>query len=304
MKLNKGDMPDIEILSEPELIQPTVIAAFSGWSDAGEAATSALRFLSRRWKTELFAQLDPEEYYDFTQTRPHVKIENGERLIEWPANKFSFYRTSIEDKDFILISGVEPHINWKKFVRNIAELCKIFNVTNFITLGGLLAEVSHNNDIQVGGSATNPELSKLLGFEYPRLPGYQGPTGILSVLNQNLHEYGIETASLWANIPFYIQRTPNPKGALALLRHLNNSLTLDLSLHDLEVFSARFEAQVAKDLEQNPEASDYARQIEEETQKNKELFENSDTSYEELPDAEFVVDELEEFLRQQREDEN
>ena len=123
-------------------------------------------------------------------------------------------------------------------------------------------------------------------------------------MNQSLHEHGIETASLWANIPFYIQRTPNPKGALALLRHLNDSLTLDLSLHDLEVFSARFEAQVAKDLEQNPEAADYARQIEEETQKNEEFSKDSNTSYEELPDAETMVDELEEFLRQQRDNEN
>jgi len=304
MKLNKDDIPDIEILLEPELNQPTVIAAFSGWSDAGEAATSALRFLSKRWKSEVFAQLDPEEYYDFTQTRPHVKIENGERLIEWPSNKFSSHRITTGSKDFILISGVEPHINWKQFVKNITELCKIFNVTNFITLGGLLAEVSHNNDIRVRGSATNSELSKLLGFEYPRIPGYQGPTGILSVLNQNLQEHGIETASLWANIPFYIQRTPNPKGALALLGYLNNALTLDLPLHDLEVFSARFETQVAKDLEQNPEAADYARQIEEESQKNEEILGNSDTNYEDLPDAEIMVDELEEFLRQQRENEN
>ncbi|MBG92674.1 MAG: hypothetical protein CL792_01650 [Chloroflexi bacterium] len=304
MKLNKDEIPDIEILSEPQLVKPTVIAAFSGWSDAGEAASSALRFLSKRWKSELFAELDPEEYYDFTQTRPNVKIENGERIIEWPANKFSFYRASKESHDFILISGVEPHINWRQFVRNITKLCQAFDVNNFITLGGLLAEVSHNRDIRVGGSATNPELSKLLKFEYPRLPGYQGPTGILSILNQSLQENGIETASLWANVPFYIQRSPNPKGALALLRHLNNSLTLDLSLHDLEVFSARFEAQVAKDLEQNPEAADYARQIEDYSERNEGVFDNFDASNEDLPDAEIVVDELEEFLRQQRENES
>jgi proteasome assembly chaperone (PAC2) family protein len=288
-------MSDLIVHSQPELRSPLVIAGFAGWNDAGEAATSAVRFIRRRWRAQPFAELDPEEFYDFTQARPHVRLEKGDRVLDWPANEFAGHRMENADRDIILLSGIEPHTQWRRFVDNIVGVCRQYNVSGFVTLGGLLAEVSHTSAVRVGGAATDPALARDLGFDEPATSGYQGPTGIVGVLSRELREAGIETASLWANIPFYIQRSPNPKGALALLKRLNSAFSLDLSLHDLEVFSARFEAQVSADLEQNPEAAEYARRVLEDTDEDAEppLVE------EELPDGESMVDELEKFLKQQ-----
>jgi proteasome assembly chaperone (PAC2) family protein len=295
-------MDDVRVHEEPELRRPLVIAGFAGWNDAGEAATSAVRFMRRRWRAIPFADIDPEEFYDFTQARPHVRLEKGERVLEWPANEFSAHRLEDRDRDIILLSGIEPHIHWKRFVDNIVDVCRQYEVSGFITLGGLLAEVSHANAVRVGGSATDPELATMLGFDEPTTSTYQGPTGIVGVLGRQLREAGIETASLWANIPFYIQRSPNPKGALAILQRLNSAFGLELSLHDLEVFAARFDAQVSADLEQNPEAAEYARRIQELAPDEPEPTPTSEDD--ELPDAESMVDELEQFLRRQRDDQD
>jgi proteasome assembly chaperone (PAC2) family protein len=293
---------DIRVRSEPELRRPLVIAGFAGWNDAGEAATSAVRFIRRRWRAEPFADIDPEQFYDFTQARPHVRLEKGERVLEWPANEFAAHRLENADRDVILLSGIEPHLAWRQFVGNIVEVCEQYHVSGVVTLGGLLAEVSHANPVRVGGSATDPELARLLGFDEPRTSGYQGPTGIVGVLSRELRAAGIETASVWANIPFYVQRSPNPKGALAILRRLNTAFSLDLSLHDLEVFAARFDAQVAADLEQNPEAAEYARRIRDAVDIDE--ADEPPPEEEELPDAQSMVDELERFLRRQRDDQD
>ena len=289
-------MSDLRVHDEPELRRPLVIAGFAGWNDAGEAATSAVRFIRRRWRAEPFADIDPEEFYDFTQARPHVRLEKGERVIEWPANEFAGHRLENSDRDIILLSGIEPHVHWGRFVENIVSVCRQYEVSGFVTLGGLLAEVSHGHPVRVGGSATDPALARELGFDEPTTSSYQGPTGIVGVLSRELRDAGIETASLWANIPFYIQRSPNPKGALAILQRLNSAFGLELSLHDLEVFAARFDAQVAADLEQNPEAAEYARRVADELGDEPEA---PSAETEELPDAESMVDELEKFLRQQ-----
>jgi len=294
-------MSDVRIHEEPELRRPLVIAGFAGWNDAGEAATSAVRFIRRRWRAEPFADIDPEEFYDFTQARPHVRLDKGERVLEWPATEFAAHRVADADRDIILLSGIGPHVHWRRFVENIVGVCRQYDVSGFVTLGGLLAEVSHSNAVRIGGSATDPELARELGFDEPSTSSYQGPTGIVGVLSRELRAAGIETASLWANIPFYIQRSPNPKGALAILQRLNSAFKLELSLHDLEVFAARFDAQVAADLEQNPEAAEYARRVADE--EGEDLGEPASEDAE-LPDAESMVDELERFLRQQRDEQD
>tara|TARA_Y100000588_G_scaffold347012_1_gene395429 strand:- start:380 stop:1264 length:885 start_codon:yes stop_codon:yes gene_type:complete len=294
-------MSDLRFHSQPELEHPLVIAGFAGWNDAGEVATSAIRFIRRRWRAERFADIDPEEFYDFSQARPKVRLEKGERKLTWPTNEFAAHQLDGSRRDIILLSGIEPHINWRRFVANIVDICKTYEVATFITLGGLLAEVSHTNAVRVGGSATDPELAKELGFTDAETPSYQGPTGIVGVLTNELRAAGIETASVWANVPFYIQRSPNPKGALAILQRLNSAFTLDLSLHDLEVFAARFDAQVAADLEQNPEASALAKSIEE--QLSTDSLEQIDAQ-DELPDAESMVNELERFLKEQLDDQD
>ncbi len=301
-------MPESEplrITQQPHLRQPLLIAGFSGWNDAGEAASSAVRFIQRRWRAETVAEIDPEEFYDFTQLRPQVRLKDGERIVEWPPNTFSAKRVEHLDRDVILLSGIEPHLSWKTYVGTIMEICRTFQVGGVVVLGALLGEASHARPVRVSGSATEPWLADALELGERRGSTYQGPTGIVGVLSQTLKEEGIPSASLWANIPFYVQRTPNPKGSLALLERLNRGFGFELTLHDLEVFAARFEAQVAADIEQNPEVAEYARRVadavdDEDDSDDGDVDEPRTT---ELPDAASMVEDLERFLREQRGDE-
>ena len=292
-------MTDLVFNSRPELRRPILVAAFSGWSDAGEAATGAARFILRRWRTTPFAEIDAENFYDFTQLRPRVRLERGERIIDWPANQFSARVREDADRDLIIFSGTEPHLAWRSYVDCILELCREYAVSGFITMGALLAEVSHARDVRETGSSLDEEFGRELGL--PTQAGrYQGPTGITGVLGQAVRQAGIPSASFWANIPFYVRRSPNPKGSLAVLGRINNALNLGLTLHDLEVFAARFDAQVASDIAQNPEIAEYARRIESQLSDDEDEDPIPAPEVEELPDAQSMVDELERFLREQR----
>lgn len=294
----------LRLTADPTLRRPLLIAGFQGWNDAGEAASSAVRFVHRRWRCTPLGDIDPEEFYDFTQVRPQVRLERGERSVEWPPNLFSTKRADGLDRDVILLSGIEPHTAWRTYVECVTAVCEKFQVEGVIILGALLAEVSHARPVRVTGSASTDWLARPLGISTRTKSTYQGPTGIVGVLTQALRDKGIATASLWANMPFYVQRTPNPKGSLALLERLNRGFGFGLNLHDLEVFAARFEAQVAGDIEENSEIADYARRVASMADEEEEEDDGDTTdepqAQEELPDAASMVEDLEQFLREQR----
>lgn len=300
MTVYAGLVDELLIDEQPQLDRPILLAAWSGWNDAGESATGALRFMLRRWRSKAIAHIDPETFYDFTQARPRVRLEDGERVLDWPANEFSPHQRAGTDPDIIVMLGIEPHLAWSAYSDAIVEFCKTFDVGHVVTLGALLAEASHARPIAVSGSSEDPDFRAQLGLPEPRQGGYEGPTGIVGVINNRLRDEGLKTASMWANVPHYVNASPNPKGALALLEQLNESLRLELSLHDLEVFAARFDAQVGAEIAKNPEMVDYARRIEEQLDAEEEAGGQPEA---ELPDAQDMVDELERFLRQQRDPE-
>lgn len=291
-------MSELLYTDRPALRRPLLVAAFSGWNDAGDAATSAVRFMQRRWRADTFASVDPEQFFDFTQARPLVRLREGKRVIEWPSNTFASHVLEDHERDIILLNGTEPHLRWQHYVQSILDVCEAFEVSGFITLAALLAEASHTRPVRVTGSSTDDELSRQLDLGRNTTSAYEGPTGIVGVLTQAIRESGIPSASMWANVPFYVQRSPNPKGSLALLERLNRGLKLELTLHDLEVFGARFDAQVQSDIASNPEVAELARRFEEDEPDNLDVVDEGG----ELPDPKAMVDELERFLREQRDD--
>ena len=300
-------MSDLRIDEHPRLERPILIAAWAGWNDAGESATGAIRFMLRRWRERVFARIDSDPYYDFTQARPRVRLEEGNRVIDWPPNDFSAHRRE-DGQDLILLMGIEPHLSWRAYTDSVLELCRAFDVSALVTLGALLAEVSHARPVRVSGSSDHPELREMLGLPEPGVSRYEGPTGIVGVLNAAARDAGLQSASMWANVPHYVNASPNPKGTLALLQQLNRSLDLKLRLHDLEVFVARFDAQVAEEVGNNPEMVEYARRIEEAQDEEEaapgaespSLDRDAADESGELPDPQEMVDEVEGFLREQR----
>jgi proteasome assembly chaperone (PAC2) family protein len=258
----------------------------------------------RRWRVQPFAEIDPEEFYDFTQARPRVRLDRGgERKIEWPRNQFAAQRIEGWDHDVMLLEGIEPHLGWRSYADAVLEICREFNVWGVITLGALLAEVAHTRPVRVTGSSPDAAFQDLLHLQ-PAVSRYEGPTGIVGILNQAVREAGIPTASMWANIPYYLNTSPNPKGSLAILERINPLLRLGLGLHDLEVFAARFDAQVAAEVEKDSETLALSRQIEARQDADgpdDAMVVPPADAENELPDPASMVEDLERFLREQRE---
>jgi proteasome assembly chaperone (PAC2) family protein len=294
-------MDFIRIEQLPSLRSPTMIAAFAGWNDAAEVATGVVNHLVTTWSARSFASIDPEEFYDFTQTRPQVRmVSPHERRIDWPANTFYAHADPRGKRDFVLLVGVEPQLRWRTFTTGILELAQQCGVTNLVCIGGLLAEVTHSRPPRVSGSGTTPELLarvRGIGIEGSR---YEGPTGIVGVLQDAARRLRLPSASLWGQVPHYLSATPNPQVLLALLQRLDQLLELGLDLGPQELEARRFGVQVDAALTRDPDAASYVRRLEEQERQEDEQEAPEHGGGEGLPSGEVVVRELEDFLRRRR----
>lgn len=289
-------MDALRIDTRPELNKPIAICAFAGWNDAASAATNAARFVVRRLGARRFASLDPEPFYDFTETRPSVRITaRGERELTWPTNDFFYARNPTGPHDVVVLVGTEPGLRWKTYTSTQASLFRELGVDLVVSLGALLADVPHSRPMRVTGSAMDPAVNTRLNLQPSR---YEGPTGIVGVLHDSLRGADLAGASLWANVPHYITTSQNPPATAALLRRVQGILGMEFNLSELESAGERFMLEVNTALSANPEVSDYVRRLE--------------TAYDEatspaepesqLPQGEELVLDVEEFLRSQRED--
>ncbi len=284
----------------PELRQPILITAFSGWNDAAEGATYATRIIQRQRRARLFAHIEAEEFFVFTETRPKVRLRAGmTREIRWPANRLYASATPDESADLILLIGTEPQLRWQTFCNAIIDLAQDLGVDKIITLGSLLEATPHTRPTPVSGSSPDPELSRRLAARGLGGSRYEGPTGIVGVLNSSCHSTGLPVASLWASQPHYLQGHRNPAVALALLEHLGALVDLDLDLTTVEHQARAYRRQVDEALEEHPKIRAYIRELERKTDGDTDRAE-ADGSREALPSGEDMVQELEQWLRQQR----
>jgi len=245
----------------PVLRRPVLIAAFEGWNDAGDGASDAAAYLARRWGAERVATIDPEEFYDFTSTRPQVRLEEGDvRAIDWPLNEFSAAPLGSSGRDVVFLRGVEPQLRWRTFSGLVVEVAEALGVELAVTLGALLAEVAHTRPVRVTGTAADSELVGRLGLHHSR---YEGPTGIIGVLGDALGRVGIPTASLWASVPAYVGQTPSPKATLALVSSIAGLLDADVPTVDLDIAAAAYEREVNEVVAADEDASAYVRSLEE-----------------------------------------
>jgi len=280
------------------LRRPILILAFSGWNDAAESATTAARYLAASFHAEKFAEIDPEEFYHFGLTRPQVRFRPGsetEREVLWPTTEFSIAQSPELARDLIVGVAIEPHLRWKAYCAAVLDLARRCDTRLVLTLGALLAEVPHTRPVRLSGGASDPELAAQLGVRPTR---YEGPTGIVGVLNTYCREHGVATASVWANVPHYISGIENPKASLALVRRVLPLLGGTTDLSDLDEASRQFDQNLAEIVAQNAKIAGYIKKLETRDHEDEPAIAEAGTS--DLPPASELVEEIEQFLRQQR----
>ncbi len=247
----------------PELRKPTFIVAFRGWNDAGRAATIAVRHLVRSWDAKLFASIDPEEFFDFTVTRPQIRVtEEGQRDLRWPKNRFYYHKHEDDGQDVVLFIGTEPHLKWRTFSDTIRSLYERLDGKRLLTLGALVAATTHRRPPPVTGFSTEEDLAKRLeGLTIGRTK-YEGPTGIVGALHDAWRRNDHAAASLWVGLPPYLGDAVNPQGALALLLELDKLFAFAPDLATAEEASRDFVKQVDDALVENEEMRMYLAELE------------------------------------------
>ncbi len=294
-------MEHVRWSSRPRLRTPVVIAAFAGWNDAGEAASNAGRHLADVWATRPFASMDAEEFYDFSATRPHVRLSDGvHREIVWPSNEFSASSILGADLDIVLLLGTEPQLKWRSFCAEVLEVATQINARMLITLGALLAEVPHSRPVSVIGTAADPTLIDRHGLQRSR---YEGPTGIVGALHDACNTAGLPSLSLWAAVPAYVQGAPSPKASLALVERVGDVLELMIPTTALEIASAAYEREVDEVVTNDDDLTGYVRRLEDMVDSGQPFGEDDDDDEEDAEDTvDELVEELERYLRDQQGD--
>ena len=274
----------VRFTRRPELRRPVLVTAFEGWNDAGDAATTAVRSLAEQWHAEPFATIDPEIFYDFTSTRPTVRLDaSGTRQIDWPELEISAAHVS-DELDVITLIGAEPQLRWRTFCEQVSGLARLFDARLVITVGALLADVPHTRPTPVYGAAYDADVSAKFGLMPSR---YEGPTGITGVLHSACGGAGLQSASLWAAVPTYLPGSPSPKAGLALVQRAARLLEVQAETDTLEIESAAYEEQINELVDADEETSDYVRHLEQ-AYDDEDLLASGD-----------LIDEVERFLRDQ-----
>jgi proteasome assembly chaperone (PAC2) family protein len=286
-------MDHTTLIRRPRLRGPVLLAAFDGWNDAGEAATTALDAIGDALAAETFATIDPEEFYDFQATRPTVRLVNGHRRVEWPAIELRAARLPAADHDLIVVRGHEPNLRWRTFASEIIQVASSLGVEMLVTVGALLADVPHTRPVQVVSSAGDRDLAERLGLNVSR---YEGPTGILGVLGDLASVEGIPSIGLWAALPHYLNLAPNPWGAMALIEELRRLLPMAVDTGPLADQTGAFDAAVADLVDENPELAGYIERLEADTDEDEDDEEDGSPGLADLPPEELVA-EVERYLR-------
>ena len=284
-------MDNVTWTEQPKLRNPVLVCAFKGWNDAGEAATAALGYLLDAFDAQEFAQIDPEEFFDFSAIRPTVELHDGRsRIINWPENAFHAARVTGAERDLVLLQGVEPSLRWRAFSEDVIRTAHQLGVRMVITLGALLADVPHSRPVSITGLASDEALIERLGFERSR---YEGPTGIVGVLHDACARADMASASLWASVPHYVAAAPNPKAALALIRRFEGVAGVAVDAGALEEATDDYDRQVNAAVASDPDVKAFVERLEQSMDEAED-----DAPPQKIPSADAIARDFQRFLRQ------
>ena len=292
-------MDEVEFHCEPPTNVPTMVTAFTGWIDAGEAATDAMRFLVRQLAAEPLAEIDPEDFVDFTQIRPIVRLSAaGERTIRWPRSAFWLWQPEGRP-GLLLFRGLEPQRRWRTYATTLLDVAARCGVQRIVSLGAMLADLPHTRPPRVTGSSTDPYWhAQFEAWGMARRSRYEGPTGIASVLLDAARRRGMASLTVMGQAPHYLQGTTNPAMRQALLSAVARLLDLELDVSPLEAAVQAFRTRCDQAVAQDAATQAYVRQLEQAYDATGEAAPRShrDDAF----NPEQLMHELEDFLRQER----
>ena len=253
---------DIQWRDKPEIVRDTVmVLAFEGWNDAGDAASTAAKHIADRFDAKVVGHIDSERFYDFSATRPFVRLTDDGRVVEWPDAHIYFARLPNHDHDLVIVLGHEPQLMWRTFSEHVVEIAKELQCTMSVSLGALIAEVAHTRPITVFGTSQHTTVRDRLDLEPST---YEGPTGIVGILSQALDQAGLETVSLWGSVPNYAPHAPSPKAALALVERIAQLLEIKIPAAALEVGAQAYETQITRLVSNDDDMANYVSELEHE----------------------------------------
>jgi proteasome assembly chaperone (PAC2) family protein len=273
-----------------------MVIAFSGWNDAAEGASGAIEHLLAAWREkdddvvpQLIADVDAEEFYDFQEHRPQVAIDDSSiRSITWPGTQVFGLVIPQMKRDIVIVIGAEPSMRWKRFTSDLLDLADDLEVSLVITLGSLLSDSPHTRPITVTGTGAHPNIADRLGVSVSK---YEGPTGILGILQDGCMRRGIDAISLWAAVPHYASNAPSPKASLALINSLEDFLDISIPLGSLQIDSDEWEKSVDELAAEDSDVAEYVKALEQ----SKDAAELPEVS------GDVIAKEFERYLRRQSE---
>jgi hypothetical protein len=270
------------------LERPVMLVGLEGWFDVGGAATQAVNAFVDADHAVTVGAIDPDPFYDFTQQRPHVSIDDEVREIVWPSNEFVFQRNP-GHRDVVALIGVEPHLHWSTYVAAITTVADALRCEAVVTVGSGAEAIPHTRTPPVTGSTSNAELARRLGLV---APSYQGMTGVVGVLQAVLEAHDVPSISLRVGIPHYLMNAEHPQAVTALVRHLSHVLDVPNSTDLTDQITGWRE--VHDELVENDvQLAMYVKLLEAEFDRQAEA---------QIPTADDLGAEFEEFLRDQRDD--
>ena len=282
-------MDPIRWKSRPQLRDPVLVCAFNGWNDAGEAASAALSLILSDFGGNEVADIDPEEFFDFTAARPTIRLVEGRtRVIDWPSNTFHAAHVPAAEHDLLLMRGTEPSLRWRTFNETVIRVAEECGVKMVVTLGALLADVPHTRPVSITGIASDSALVDQLGFQRS---SYEGPTGVVGALHHACQQHGMPSASLWASVPHYVAAAPNPKAALALIRAFEGLVGVAVDAAPLEEAAAEYERQVNEAVASDPDVKAFVERLEE------TMDEVADALPDRLPSADSIESDFQRYLK-------
>jgi proteasome assembly chaperone (PAC2) family protein len=290
-------MDGVRWTDRPDLREPVLVCAFKGWNDAGEAATAAVSLLAGNLEAEQVADIDPEDFYDFTSVRPTIRLSDGlSKVVEWPAPTIHAARVPGAERDLVIVQGAEPSFRWRTFCELLTGIARELRVQMVLTLGALLADVPHTRPTAVTGLASDDTLVQRMGLERSN---YEGPTGIVGVVHDACARADLPSVSLWASVPHYIAAAPNPKAALELVRRVEGLVGVAVDAAELERASEEYERQVSAAVASDPEVRAFVEQLEE----TADEYEDGPPAPH-IPSADTIARDFQRYLRQRGPDDS